>query len=211
MNIYLHKDKKNISIHSSQGFSLVEVLVALAIFSFSILGIVDVIYSGGVSIAGAKNRLIANYLAQEGIEIVRAKRDSYVLANPTNYVAGWNAFVNNVNQGCGGGASCDIDVGNLVNLGPSSGNQFISCGTSIISSSQCGFWYSQDGFYLHNLTTTTGTKTPFIRGLIITPHMSSDGTSVTELEVTSTVYWKEGSVYQSISMNESLFNWYATQ
>ncbi len=199
------------NLQNSHGFSLVEVLIALTIFITLITGVSTAIYKSGVSANTAKNRLIANYLAQEGIEIVRAKRDSYVLSNQTSYVTGWQNFVSNVNEGCPLGSACDIDASSLTNLGPTSGNQFIACGINLTMTSPCVFWYSNDGFYLHNLTVSTGTKTPFVRTLVFVPHYTSGGGPVVEFEINSTVYWKDGMTTQSVSMNESLFNWYASQ
>lgn len=184
------------------GFTLVEVLIATAIFSIAVTGIITVAVQGSMNINNAKNRLIANYLAQEGVEIFRAKRDSYVLSNPTSYLDGWNAFVASLSRNCTG--PCDIDVGSISNLGPT-GHDFIPCGDN---PSACVFVYNPDGFYVHG---TTGTVTPFTRELTIVPYSAPGSDSrIIELEITSTVTWMEGSSLQSSSVNESVFNWYTS-
>lgn len=66
----LSKNKKN------KGFTLIELLVTLFVFSVGILGAYLIIQRLSASIEYAKNRLIAIYLAQEGIEIVKNLRDT---------------------------------------------------------------------------------------------------------------------------------------
>ncbi|MEI6316195.1 MAG: prepilin-type N-terminal cleavage/methylation domain-containing protein [bacterium] len=197
MNIFFTKNKKRIS--KEAGFTLTEVLVALTLFAFAITGVITAAVKSGININSAKNRLTANYLAQEGVELVRAKRDSYVLSSDT-YVHGWQNFAADVTSSCTG--PCDVDVNSLANLVPTSGGGFYSC----VPQSVCNLSYSSDGFYIHG----TGTSTPFNRELIITPFTSPGETVPHELEITSTVTWQEGLSTQSLSMNESLFNWYIT-
>ncbi|MBI3306082.1 prepilin-type N-terminal cleavage/methylation domain-containing protein [Candidatus Nomurabacteria bacterium] len=76
------------------GFTLVETLVAVSIFSVSILGLLSVLADGVADSSYAKQKLIAAYLAQEGIEYVRNMRDTSVL-----YSGGgnWNSFRNTPN------------------------------------------------------------------------------------------------------------------
>ena len=188
-------NKKNIRAHAA-GFTLVEVLVAIAIFTVAITGVITITVSGGISINSAKNNLTANYLAQEGIELMRAKRDSYVISGST-YLQGWQDFTTDVASECSG--PCDLDVASLDNLVPSSGRGFYSCAVF----TDCNLSYTSDGFYVHG----SGTSTIFNRELTIVSFTNS-GTVPTELQVTSTVTWKEGYTTKSVSLNESLFDWY---
>ena len=76
----------------NNGFTLVETLVAISIFSMSILGLLSIL-SGGISNTGyAKQKIIAGYLAQEGIEYVRNMRDTSMLYNAIDPQHGWDAF-----------------------------------------------------------------------------------------------------------------------
>ena len=59
-----------------QGFTLIETMVALAIFSVSVVSLIVMTSQGVANVSLAKNKLIASYLAQEGIEVVRNNRDS---------------------------------------------------------------------------------------------------------------------------------------
>src|SRR3990167_10563893 len=81
--------KTGVDLRSKRGFTLVETLVAISIFTVSILGLLSVL-SGGISDTSyAKKKIIASYLAQEGIEYIRNMRDNYVLY-PSNGT--WNNF-----------------------------------------------------------------------------------------------------------------------
>ena len=201
MKIFFNKNKEVISKErkNEKGFTLIEVLVALTLFAFAITGVITAAVKSGININSAKNRLTANYLAQEGIELMRAKRDSYVLSSDT-FTHGWQDFSADVTSNCTG--PCDVDVNSLANLVSTSGGGFYSC----VPQTACNLNYSSDGFYIHGI----GTLTPFNRELIVTPFVSSGETFPHELEITSTVTWKEGLTTQSLSMNESLFNWYTT-
>jgi prepilin-type N-terminal cleavage/methylation domain-containing protein len=75
-----------------KGFTLVETLVAVSIFSISILGLLAVLTQGISDTGYAKKKMMAGYLAQEGIEYVRNMRDTSVLYNATSPQAGWDAF-----------------------------------------------------------------------------------------------------------------------
>jgi Tfp pilus assembly protein PilV len=86
MKIFSTKNNKN------SGFTLLETLVGLLIFSASILALMSVIGSGVASTQYAKQKIVAGYLAQEGIEYVRNQRDKYMLFNVGGSQAGWDQF-----------------------------------------------------------------------------------------------------------------------
>ena len=81
----------------NQGFTLVETLVAISIFTMSILGLMSVLASGISNTNYAQQKMTATYLAQEGIEYVRNKRDTSVLYHNGGSQAGWNNFKNDPN------------------------------------------------------------------------------------------------------------------
>lgn len=85
------KDKK-IKNKLFSGFTLVETLVAISIFTMSILGLMSVLASGISNTGFAKKKMQATYLAQEGIEYVRNQRDTFVLEKGGQ--AGWEEFWN---------------------------------------------------------------------------------------------------------------------
>ncbi len=66
----------NNNLKNQKGFTLAELLITIFVFTVGILGIYLVVQNSYATINYAKNRLIAIYLAQEGIEIVRNIRDT---------------------------------------------------------------------------------------------------------------------------------------
>jgi type II secretory pathway pseudopilin PulG len=95
------KKKKNIknsgftrtlSKRKCGGFTLIETLVAVSIFTLSIIALLVVLTQGIADNNYAKRKVIAGYLAQEGIEYMRNMRDTFVLFDPTDSQTGWNAF-----------------------------------------------------------------------------------------------------------------------
>ncbi|MEK7643658.1 MAG: hypothetical protein AAB372_04410 [Patescibacteria group bacterium] len=62
-----------------KSFSLLETIVAIAILLVGLLGAMNLSQLGLASISVFKNQLIAANLAQEGVELVRNKRDSNYL------------------------------------------------------------------------------------------------------------------------------------
>lgn len=61
----------------NKGFTLIETMTALLIFSASIVTLIVATRQGFVDTGYAKNKFIASYLAQEGVERVRNSRDSF--------------------------------------------------------------------------------------------------------------------------------------
>lgn len=73
------------------GFTLIETLVAISIFSISILAMMAVLADGISDTNYAKTKITASYLAQEGIEYIRNMRDNYVLYTDTTGLT-WDDF-----------------------------------------------------------------------------------------------------------------------
>lgn len=86
MKLFYKKIKK-----LNDGFTLVETLVAISIFSMSIIVLMSVLGGGISDISYAKKKMTAGYLAQEGIEYVRNMRDNYVLYTATTPY-NWDEF-----------------------------------------------------------------------------------------------------------------------
>jgi len=189
----------------SAGFTIVEVLIALTIFSIAVAGVITVAVRGGMGVNAAKNKVIAAYLADEGIELMRSFRDTSVVARGIGDEAlGWADFIADV-SGCTASAPCDIDVtnaaGSSVGLFPNSSN-ILPC--SSFPGSLCLLNYdSATGYYVNSLL-GIGDPTLFSRNLIVTPISGSTD----EVKVIATVSWREGSLTQSLSVSENLFNWY---
>jgi len=107
IKFFRQKNKKNrarpAKLQRSGGFTLVETLVAIAIFTTSILALMSVLASGISNTNYAKKKITAAYLAQEGIEYVRNMRDTDILLKGST--DGWNSFMTK----SAGGISYPVD------------------------------------------------------------------------------------------------------
>lgn len=63
-----------------QGFTLIEALVAITILLVGVIGPLGLAAQGIADGLFAKNQIIANHLAQEGIELIINRRDSNIYA-----------------------------------------------------------------------------------------------------------------------------------
>ncbi|MBU4338645.1 prepilin-type N-terminal cleavage/methylation domain-containing protein, partial [Patescibacteria group bacterium] len=70
------KNKKNLELKFSDGFTLIEVMAAVAVLSIGLIGGLTVITKNLSIISGGEDRIIAANLAAEGIELVRNVRDT---------------------------------------------------------------------------------------------------------------------------------------
>ena len=192
------KKKKYIK---NSGFTLVETLVAVSIFTLSILALMSVLTSGISNTGYAKKKMIAAYLAQEGMEYVRNVRDTYVLYS-ANSQAGWTAFNSKLTVAS---ASCQLPSGCFIDdTGVSYSDQ-----TSPIA--DLAFWACPSpscalSVLLYNSATgrynySTGTDSGYKRKIKITQ------ISANETIFFSIVSWTQGSGAYSITFSESLFNW----
>jgi Tfp pilus assembly protein PilV len=183
----------------TEGFTLIETLVAISIFTISILGLLIVLGQGISNTNYAKQKIIASYLAQEGIEYMRNMRDTFVLYDASGVQAGWNAFNAKIapapNTLCASGDGCYFDDYNLNytnHLQPMAEISLIACSPSCSS-----LLYDENtGKYGY----TTGINSGFIRKINATQIAN-------QTKISSTVYWTQGSGNYNIVFSESLFNW----
>lgn len=185
---------------SERGFTIIETLVALTIFTMAITGMLVLTGQGVLGTSYAKNRLTAGFLAQEAIELFRYARDTTILNNPST---GWDTYiVPFANGNCQeGSVGCAIDTRILVSNDPAQMFlNIVSC-----ASASCTLYYDDTtGSYSNQVL---GTPTVFTRSITVSP--VSFGTSQF-VRVTATVSWKEGSGTRSLSATENLFDWFST-
>ena len=189
-----------IKTQKNKAFTLVETLVAISIFTISILGILSVLASSITSVTYAKDKSIAGYLAQEGIEYMRNMRDTFLLYDSTPAV-GWSSFQTAITlTPCEGAYGCyfgDLTSSNFnSNAQPMTLIPLTAC-TSATCANGPLLYDSSTGTYGY----TTGTNSGFTRKILMIPK------SGTEMKVDSIVYWKQGKNTLSITLSESLFDW----
>ncbi len=186
------KQKNNIT----GGFTLIETLVAISIFTMSIVSVMVVI-SGGISDTNyAKKKIIAGYLAQEGIEEMRNMRDTSVLYFGATGQVGWDKFVTNI-ASCLTVNGCYFDNSELLY---SNDNMPIMHVSLPPCNQVCPviMFDETNGKYEYN---PAGVDSGFNRK-ITAVHYTPD-----EIKITSVVSWVQGSGVVSVTFSENLFNW----
>ncbi len=187
------------------GFTLVETLVAISIFSVAILSVMSVLSQGLSNTTYAKQKTIATYLAQEGIEYIRNMRDTYVLYTPADASAGWAAFKAKLETPAPGCLSNDCYYNDAAvdytrTLQPITSVTLTSCGGTCPEL----LYDSSTGKYGYTATATT-TSSGFIR-TIREETFPGDH----ERKIYSTVCWKQGAAAcsaNSVTFSENLFDW----
>lgn len=185
--------KQNVN---KRGFSLVETLVALFIFSIAITATMAVISQGITNINSAKKKVTASFLAQEGIEQVRNMRDTEVFFAPDKQT-GWNSFMSKF-QNCMDGDICYIDDENFYNNTEMIVNQ--------CSGGQCLElkYYKNSGKYGYS----SGDNSGFTRHISILAMFSSSLESPSEDPIVfSEVLWKENGITKRVNFKDYLTNW----
>lgn len=183
---------------SRRGFTLVETLVAISIFSFSILSILTVTSLGVANTNFAKNKFIASYLAQEGIELVKNYRDT-LAQNTTEGQDYWVGFLSQlnscINEEAGIPKGCDIDP--LINFSDSTSG-IISCdsvsGCPLIYDLNSGFYVSRD----------VENNIGFSRLITL---KKIDSNLDDEVLVSVKVFWQQGSKEEVVEYQTNLFRW----
>jgi hypothetical protein len=187
---FLNKLKKcRFEINSSFGFSLLETLVALAIFTMGILGPLN-LAAYSIRIATyARNQTIAYYLAQEVVEYIRFIRDSNSL-NGDDWLR--HTTFASINH-CWGAGGCYIDV----YAGTAS-----SCGANCPKIR----YDPVTGLYNYSI----GAETIFTRKVNIEPDFDCGGTCAAreyEAELTVEISWDERFLSKTFVIQEHIFDW----
>lgn len=162
------------------GFTLLEVIVAIFVIVVALVGGTSAILRALTLTSFSSPRLIATYLAQEGIEITRSIRDTNwlearTMANP------WDEGLNDCSSGC------ELDYTLLGTVDPNlAPYQDRKLRVDPVN-----------GFYNY----ITGDETKFKRKVTITKPEE------TTLNVLIEVSWAEKGVPHSISVQENIYNW----
>ena len=173
----------------NKGFTLVETLVAISIFTISLLGLMSVLASGISDTTYAKRKVTADYLGQEAVEYVRNVRDTYVLYNSTDSQTGWNNF-KALMASCTAGNECGFD--NTV---------FPLTGFLCSDPAHTCKLYLSNGNY--NSNSSVGADSGFVRKI----WSDTTGLGSNEIKIYSKVFWTQGSGNYSTTFSEDLFNW----
>ena len=193
-------EAKSYKLKANDGFTLVESLVAIAVFTVGISAAIFVIQQSFTVGSRVKNKIIAAYLAQEGIEVIRNIRDR-------NWMQGKVYDVGDVAANCFNESSCWT---NGINDSDGNGN-FTKTGcaqydsASLASPCALGPRLSFNGNYY--ISVGSGVSYQFSRDItteFIPLDTIPDPDEPEHLKVTSTVTCGTDC---SVSLEEYLYNW----
>lgn len=205
------------------GFTLLETIVALAVILAAVVGPITLITRGIFNFSFAKNKLIANNLAQEGLELMRLVRDNNVLCDSLNGASVWRWNRNPDNSENLTDTEREADVLET---------HALSCGSATLNSPKLDQFAGRALKYDNNPSSSTfglynytaGDPTPFVRSISIlvppqNPVPDSDITPVTEqMDVIVRVEWQERGISgnftqcptigsRCVILRERLYNW----
>lgn len=175
---------------SQSGFTIVETLVAITVLMIAIAGPLSIASKGLTAALAARDQLIASYLAQESMELVKNIRDN----NIAQGLPWLNATT--VLSNCRPANPCDIEIvsGVITPFTP-----------SIVTGSDRYRLYLQASGYSHQ--SGGGPTSPFVRAI----YLSDVGTnnpcsSNIECTVTVVVDWNEGTIPYNVTISSNILN-----
>lgn len=167
------------------GFTILETLVALSIFTTSILGIIVVSGKGISDLTVSKERLTGIYLAQEGVELGRNLRDNSFFNLNTD---SWQQFMTDTNA-CSG-ANKDVNGCDIQQTGA-----VVACSVS----PGCPLSYNSTSGKFISISAGTPSS-GFYRKIVLIPDPDSQ---IEHITIVSTVTWGRG----SITLISEVYNW----
>lgn len=166
--------------NNNQGFTLVETLVAVFIFSTALVSLLTIASRGIQANASADLNIAAQYLAQEGIELALHTRNS-------NYIAGFGWDSGFDASRCS--TACYVSYNPLP--------EFIAC------TGNCPV-VQDNGVILGNGQPFVGgsNDTPFIRAIFV------DNFARAGVQIVSRVEWQERGIPRSVEYTTTLYEWF---
>jgi len=161
----------------TKGFTLLEMLISVAIITIGALGVFSAVAKFSQQAQQERENLVAAYLGQEGIEIVKNIRDT----NWVETAASWKDGLTSCSSGC------EADFNDASLTAWTTGNYFY------IENSNPG-----TGLYRYITSPVSGdVVTPYKRKITITT-VGAD-----ELDIIVDVYW----VTYTMTVKENIYNW----
>ncbi len=176
---------KNLIKHNHKGFTLIETLFAILIFSTALVSLMAIAGKGIAAASAAREQTVAHYLAQEGLEVARNMRDENWLATTA-----WNTAF----QECLEASPCMVEYQDGGTVPPI----LVSCGGF------CPFIQQSLGAFVD-----AGTKvSPYTRTIYFIPRDNDSITNIPrEYEAVSIVAWKSKNIDRLVTLRTVLKEW----
>jgi len=174
---------------SNRGFTIIETLVAVTILMIAVAGPLVVASKGLNAALYARDQVIASYLAQESMEVIKNQRDNNM--NDEDEVD-WLKDILSINGYDCGGEDQRCDANAMFQF-----NYFTDC-----PSDGCDIFMDRDfGYNPHS-----GDQTIFNRYYYLTQPNSAEPciTDFTECEAHVVVTWNEGTVPYEVNLNSEI-------
>jgi len=181
----------------NKGFTIIELVISIFVLSVGIVGVYSAFSVMIILTGNTSNRLIANYLAQEGVELV-------VNARAQNWINSSPSWLTNLSENCNNWVGCEADYTT----------------TGVFDSYDAAYLYiDTNGFYSYN--SARGKQTKFMRKIVVscldatgTPDASCASTDYMA-KISVTVYWDQKKNILNpagdpglVTAEEYLYNWY---
>ncbi len=168
--------------NNRKGFSIIEVIIAIAILLVGILGVYGAFFAITSATAGISNRFIASYLGQEGLEIIRNLRDKNFIAKTVPWSSGLTV------------APCTPPTGCQADYKAQSASDLQSFASTPLL-------INSDGLYEYG----SGSASLFQRRITVTPVTILGAADA--LNVVVSVTWTYKGQLLTYDVNEYLYNW----
>lgn len=185
----------------TKGYSLVEVLVAIAILLLALVGPMTIAAKGIQSASYVREQTTALYLAQEGLEAFTSMRNSAsnLALSSSNPASAWDWASISALDECKAANGCNLDFEDSTPV-----DSIIPCTNAV--GAGCELYFTEGNTRARYSLDSGGgaVATPYTRVIKITD--ITDG-----MEVESTVYWSTrlfGATPQSVTLTTLLLNLY---
>ena len=186
--------KNNRFKNNKNGFTLVETMFAVFILATTIVSLMTVLSNSLFASRYARDEITVNYLMQEVVDYIRNDRDTMVFYHG----AEWKDFADKYTGICTERAGCYMDV--LSKTGPKPCSLGDGCPFFYYDkdADKTPYYVSDDGANMSGKL-----KTNFQRKIVV----KQDDKNRDEVNIIVTIYWKNGNLPMSRSLNSSVLKW----